>query len=253
MTKEIIYAVNVTLDAYSVLISLIIAGSIFLFKKKDKPVKWFVYTNIAAVLYGISDIIMWISEGTDAKWKLIALPVSSFIFFFVGILVFVCYIGYIISYYRKTSEISNKYFYCCVGLAAVYILCLIISQFMDNGFYYITEQNTYVRGKLFNITIYIEVCMYVEAILLIFKFHKNVQSFENIGFASFIFVPFICHIIQLANFGIALTSVGLAISFFIIYLNLNHKMQQEIEEAKSKLDEKTEETEDSEETENYSD
>ena len=103
MTKDIIYAVNVTLDAYSVLISIIIAGSIFMFKNKDKPVLWFAYTNITAVIYGISDIFMWISEGTDAKWKLIALPVSSFLFFFTGILVFVCYIGYIINYYRKTS------------------------------------------------------------------------------------------------------------------------------------------------------
>ncbi len=242
MTKDIIYAVNVTLDAYSVLISIIIAGSIFMFKNKDKPVLWFAYTNITAVIYGISDIIMWISEGTDAKWKLIALPVSSFLFFFTGILVFVCYIGYIINYYKKTSQISNKYFYLCLGLASLYIICLIITQFINNGFYYITEQNTYVRGKFFNITIYIEACLYIEAILVIFKFHKNVQSFENLGFASFIFVPFICHIIQLANFGIALTSVGLAVSFFIIYLNLNHKMQQEIEQTKNKLDDKTEET-----------
>ena len=49
MTKEIVNAINITLDAYSIIVSLIIAGSIFLFKKVDKSAKWFAYTNIAAI------------------------------------------------------------------------------------------------------------------------------------------------------------------------------------------------------------
>ena len=80
MTREIINAANIALDAYSVIVSIIIAASIYLFKKVDKSAKWFAYTNIVAIIYGIADIFMWISEGTDAKWKLLALPLSSFIF-----------------------------------------------------------------------------------------------------------------------------------------------------------------------------
>ena len=92
MTKEIINAINVTLDGYSVLISLIIVCSIGLYKNVEKNVKWFGLTNVAAIVYGISDIFMWISEGTNAGWKFVALPLSSFIFFLSGIFVFVFYI-----------------------------------------------------------------------------------------------------------------------------------------------------------------
>ena len=232
MTKDILYTINVSLDAYSVMISLIIAGSIILYKNVEKYVKWFAITNLAAVLYGISDIFMWISEGTDASWKLVALPVSSFIFFLSGIMLFFFYIGYIINYYREIGEIKNSYMYFCIAMVIIYVIFLIITPITNNGYYIISEENTYSRGKLFNITVIIEAFIYIEALLLILKYHKNVQNFENLGFASFIFVPFICQIVQIMNFGIALNSVGLSISFFIIFLNLNHKMQKEYEQAK---------------------
>ena len=118
-----------------------------------------------------------------------------------------------------------------MAIIVVYVIFLIITPITNNGFYHISAENTYSRGKFFNVTIGCEALLYIEAILLIFKYHKNVKNFENIGFASFIFVPFICQIIQIANYGIALNSVGLSISFFIIYLNLNHKLQQEYDTA----------------------
>ena len=236
MTKEIIYAVNVALDAYSVIISLIIAGAIFLFKKVDKSAKWFAYTNIVAILYGIADIFMWISEGTDARWKLIALPLSSFLFFFFGIIIFYCYIQYIINYYRRTSEVGKSYNIFCVIMVLIYLVFLVITLFTD-CIYKITPDNIYHRGRFFISTVIVEVFLYSEAVFLILKYHKNVHNFENIGFASFIFVPFIFHIIQLANFGISLTCIGLAIPFIIIFINLNQKMMLDAEEQKSKFDE----------------
>lgn len=236
MTKEIIYAVNVALDAYSVIISIIIAGSIFLFKKVDKSAKWFAYTNIVAVLYGIADIFMWISEGTDARWKLIALPLSSFLFFLFGIIIFFCYIQYIINYYRRTCELGRSYHIFCVIMVLVYLVFLITTLFTE-CIYTITPENTYLRGHGFLSTVVVEVFLYAEAVFLILKYHKNVQNFENIGFASFIFVPFVFHIIQLANFGISLTCIGLAISFIIIFINLNQKMMLDAENEKSKFNE----------------
>ncbi len=236
MTKEIIYAVNVALDAYSVIISLIIAGAIFLFKKVDKSAKWFAYTNIVAILYGIADIFMWISEGTDAKWKLVALPVSSFIFFLFGILIFFCYIQYILIYYRQTSEIGTSYHIFCAILVIIYLIFLVITLFTD-CIYTISPENTYSRGRLFLSTVIIEIFLYCEALFLILKYHKNISNFESLGFASFIFVPFICHIVQLANFGVALTSFGLSISFLIIFINLNQKIILDVQSEKSAINE----------------
>lgn len=237
MTKEIIYAINVSLDVYSVIISVIIAGSIFIFRKIEKSAKWFALTNIAAILYTVSDIVMWISEGTDAPWKLVALPLSSFFFYFFGITIFFFYIGYIVFYYNTTIQVSKKYLFVCAGFMAVYYVLLFLTPFF--GCYYtITPDNVYHRGKLFEVTVVIEIILYLEALLLIIKYHRNAMGFENAGFASFIFIPFITHIIQLANYGIALSSFGLSISFLIIFINLNQKMQHTLEVAKNDFNQK---------------
>ena len=86
MSREILNAINVSLDGYSVLISLIIVISLLALKKIDSSAKWFALTNIAAIVYGISDLIMWVSEGTEVAWKLVVLPVSTFVFYASGIL-----------------------------------------------------------------------------------------------------------------------------------------------------------------------
>ena len=108
MSREILNAINVSLDGYSVLISLIIVISLFSLKKIDSSAKWFALTNIAALLYGGSDIFTWISEGTDATWKLFALPVATFIFYLSGCLLFLFYLRYIIVYYYSRSLREHK-------------------------------------------------------------------------------------------------------------------------------------------------
>ena len=152
MDKAVLYAINVSLDAYSVIISIIIASSIAMYKNIEKHVKWFAYTNIVAVLYGVSDIFMWISEGTEAKWKLIALPVSSFIYFLTGIFLFIFYIKYIIEYISNIKKLSKVYWYICILCAAIYLVFLVLTPFY-NYIYEILPENVYKRGRLFNVTV----------------------------------------------------------------------------------------------------
>ncbi len=234
MDKAVLYAINVCLDAYSVLISIIIASSIAMYKNIEKPVKWFAYTNIVAVIYGISDIFMWISEGTDASWKLIALPVSSFIFFLSGIFLFVFYLKYIIEYINNLQKLSKIYWYICLIFAFIYIVFLVLTPAFD-FIYEILPGNVYKRGKFFNSTVIVEIFLYCEALFLILKYHKNLSNAENIGFASFIFIPFITQIIQIANYGIALNSLGLTISFFIIYINMNQRLKTRLNTTEKQL------------------
>ena len=228
MTKEVINAINISLDAYSILISFIITCSILAYRDIEKHVKWFAFTNIAAIIYSISDIFMWISEGTDAAWKFVALPVSSFIFFLAGILLFMFYIKYIITYYSKITPIHKAYWIICLAASAVYIIMLIVTPFAD-WYYEILPGNIYHRGKLFNGTVAVEILLYCEALYIVIKNHNKLSNAENIGFTSFIFIPLIMQIVQIAHYGLALNSLGLTISFFIIYLNMNQKIKENLE------------------------
>ena len=89
LSKTVVNTANVTIDAYSIIISLLIVIAIFINNKKlDKPSLWFAIANIASIFYNLFDIFMWISEGTDAVWKTIVLPLTSFLFYFFGIFIF---------------------------------------------------------------------------------------------------------------------------------------------------------------------
>lgn len=234
MTRDILNAINVSLDGYSVLISLIIIMSIFSLKKVEASAKWFAYTNIAAIVYGLSDLVMWVSEGTDAVWKLIVLPVSSFLFYFSGIFIFLFYIRYVIEYYNSYKPLSKRWWYFCVAMVSIYNIFTIITPFTD-FFYTITPDNVYQRGKFFPVSVGMELILYFETLLLVLKHHKKLSNTENIGFASFIFCPFIAQIIQIANYGIALNSLGLTVSFFIIYINMNLRLKTKLNKTEKQL------------------
>ena len=234
MSREILNAINVSLDGYSVLISLIIVISLFSLKKIDSSAKWFAITNIAAIVYGLTDLIMWVSEGTEVAWKLIVLPLSTFLFYASGILLFLFYLRYVFDYYSHFEKISNKWWYFCLGMVGLYLIFTCISPF--TGFLYIIdENNVYHRGKVFIASVTIELILYLEALFLVLKFHRKISNAENIGFASFIFCPFICQIIQIANYGIALNSLGLTVSFFIIYINMHHRLRTRIKQSQEEL------------------
>ena len=234
MNRDILNAINVTLDGYSILISLIIVISIFSIKQIEKSAKWFAFTNIAAMLYGLTDLIMWVSEGTDAAWKLVVLPVSSFLFYLSGILIFLFYIRYIIEYYNGYEKLSNKWWIFCVAMIIVYEIFTCLCPFI-NIYYYISPDNVYHRGNLFIISVAIEAILYLEALFVVLKHHKKLSNAENIGFASFIFCPFIAQIIQIANYGIALNNLGLTISFFIIYINMNQRLKTKLNTTEEQL------------------
>ena len=234
MSRELLNAINVTLDGYSILISLIIAISIFSIKKVEKSAKWFALTNIASIAYSVTDLVMWISEGTDAAWKLVVLPLSSFLFYFTGIFIFLFYIRYIIEYYNSLEKVHKGWWYFCVALCVLFNIFVCLTPFF--GIYYtITPENTYQRANLFTISVVIEVILYMEALLLVVKHHKKMSNAENIGFASFIFCPFITQIVQIANYGIALNSLGLTISFFIIYINMNQRLKTKLNTTEKQL------------------
>ena len=234
MTRALLNAINVTLDGYSILISLIIAISIFSMKKIEPSAKWFAFTNLASVAYSLTDIFMWISEGTDAAWKLVVLPLSSFLFYFTGIFIFLFYIRYIIEYYKSIDTFHKAWWYFCVALCVLFNIFTCLTPFLDI-YYTITPENTYQRANLFVVSVAIEVVLYVEALLLVIRHHKKMSNAENIGFASFIFCPFITQIVQIANYGIALNSLGLTVSFLIIYINMNQRLKTKLNTTEKQL------------------
>lgn len=236
MNLSMLNGVNVALDAYSIAICLIIIVSIFSRKNKrnEKPAVWFAITCIVNVLFSLTDIFTWISEGTDAAWKLIALPLSSFLYYFFGLLIFIVYLKYINSYYSQFRKISKLYFILSVIASVIYLTLLILTN-KFGLFYEILPGNIYKRGRIFIVTVLIQVFFYIEILTLVLKNMKYIPGHQTIAFCTFVFIPVFAWLIQLFNYGIALNVVGVTLSFFIIFINLNHRLEENLDKTNNEL------------------
>lgn len=236
MNLSLLNGVNVTLDFYSIVVSIIIVASILIRKNKrrEKPAFWFAITCIINALLSASDIFTWISEGTDAAWKLIALPLSSFLYYLFGLFIFLAYIKYINSYYSQFSKLSKFYFFATAFVSLIYLVLLFITP-KFGCFYEILTGNIYNRGNLFIVSVLIQAFFYIEILIMVIKNMKYVPGHQTLAFCTFVFIPIFTWIIQLFNYGISLNGVGITLSFFIIFINLNQRLEENLDKTNEEL------------------
>lgn len=243
MTREILTSVNIALDIYSTVICFIILYIISLKRNKfDVIDSWFRLTIVMAVGMCVTDIFTWVAEGNDAMWKLTALPLSNFLYFVFGIFIFLFYIRYSIQYYKAVTQVHKGFWYFCEAVCAVYLLFALLTP--DFGFYYtISEENHYIRGAFFWLAIALQAVLYVELIIIVIKYHSKVPGKESLGFLAFVIIPLITELIQVFNFGIALNCTGITISFLIVFLNHNKRLQITLRMNEAELKKRSDELE----------
>lgn len=238
--------VNFTLDIYCTIICAIMLIPLLINRKlnttDDK--QWLLYMIVTCIVLSLSDGINWISEGTDSFWKIIALPVSNYLFYLSGIFAFYYYIKYLLAYFKYESKLKSVCKKICTGLTLFYLICLILTFVSDyiapdhifgqTIFFTIGKDNVYRRGDLFFISILIKAVLYIESFVLITIF---VRKFEKhlVGFYSFIFIPLVAEAIQITHYGIGLTSTGLTLSFFIIFLTSNRQLVENLDDSTKEL------------------
>lgn len=238
MLLDCYHSINVTLDIYSIVICSIIIISIIWRKNHiDLPAKWFGITCFINILFTITDIFTWIAEGNDQLWKITVLPISDFLYYCFGFFVFLCYIKYILSYYSKFTQISKGYSYANLFLSIIYFAILIINLKIEL-FYRITDENIYIRGRYYWISVLLNIIFYVEILIIVLKNMKKVAGHQTIAFCSFIFIPFITFVIQVFNYGISLNNVGITLSFFIIFINLIQRLEENLDKTNDELKQK---------------
>lgn len=241
MDTRLLYIINETLDFSSIAISTIILISFFLRKKDmDTPSKYFALSNGTSILFAMSDFAMCYFDIHQSKYSLYYLMASSFALYFFGIFLFLFFIGYEISYYNridKVEKVDKKYWILAALLVLLYLILLCVTP-ITGFFYTFTEEQHYIRGKFYLVSILIQIVLYAEALFLVLKYHKRVSKHQNLAFASFIFIPFIGQVIQTFNYGVTLNSFCVMLSFMIIYINIIQELEERIEKQNVDISEK---------------
>lgn len=229
-------SINLSLDLYSIGVCIIIIASILHRKHGhvDKPSKWFAITCCLDIIFSIADMFCWLSEGNDAQWKIIVLPIANFCYYVFGQAIFVTYLYYLISYYSNYSKINNLYG--IIGQVSISVLAFLLILTPKFGLLYtVSPTNNYVRGPFFWVCTFVDILFYIEMTIMVIQNRKKVPGHQTFAFSSFIFIPIFFWIIQLFNYGIALNNVGITFSFFILFINLNQRLEEKLDHSTNEL------------------
>ena len=235
-------AVNVTLDAYNILIGIILFISIkFRSSAPSNVRRWFKYMVVVNALMAASDIFTLLFEGSDNPANFIILPISMFLFYGLAFAVFITS-GIEIMYFVDKQKYRQIYLTIIIVATIIYYIMLILTPFTEL-LYKIDENNIYTRGDQFVLSLMLEVLLYIDLIIyiLVNKKELNRKDFKTI--IMFILFPQIMQIIQLAFYGISLINTGYTIAFLIMFIESNRNLEENLNLADDKIDKKNAELE----------
>ncbi len=229
------HSVNIALDSYNILIGLILLFSIYSNHFiQNKLRKFFNIMVLVNILMSTADIFTMIYEGSARPINYIILPISMFVFYSCSCLVIV--ISGIEFILLVNQNKFRKGFYTIIGIVtAAYFVMLGITPFTDL-LYSIDENNIYSRGKSFYLAFIIQVIMYLDLIVYIVINRKTLKKGHYIIIGSFVFLPQIAQIIQIAYYGISLINVGYSLTFILMFLHSNRNVEHSLENIEYELD-----------------
>ena len=118
-------AANVTLDAYNILVGIILFISmVFRYSVSNNVKKWFKNMVLVNVLMAATDIFTLLFEGPDNPINFIILPVSMFLFYGLAFAVFITS-GIEIMYFVDKPKFRKKYLRMLMIATCVFAVMLI--------------------------------------------------------------------------------------------------------------------------------
>ena len=139
-------AINITLDVFSVIITIIIGIYLVSRKNDTKENKCFLWVCVFNLLFIIGDLSDWCCNGLARPWYPIALKAGQILYYSVMAPFIYMMMKYVTLYISRCGKVSEIYMRITVFLAGLHLLGSVLTPF--TGLYYvISDENIYYRGR----------------------------------------------------------------------------------------------------------
>lgn len=229
--------VNVTLNAYSILVGLILFISICSRRiLNDKYKSWFKIMVLANMLVAASDIVTLIFDGPANPINFKILPFAMFVFYLMSYLTVIS-VGVEIIYFINQEKFRKAFIIILISVSALYLSLLTLTP-VTGFFYTIDENNVYSRGPYFFTAIIIQAIIYINLLFYLILNRKAISSIKIAVILTFMLFPQIMQIIQIAFYGVSLITTGYTVAFLAMFIQSNRALELNLDYASSELDEK---------------
>lgn len=227
--------VNIALEIYSIVISIIIALYLhFKSSTKSKSDQWFCAMLIANSVMMLGDLSDWILNGYNTEWAYWVFWIGMVLFYVSSAPLLYAFTGYIREYICQKTTVPNIFMRTTAALALLQIILTLLS--IPTGLYFtITSETVYVRGEGFLLSQLIPFAIYGIDLLMIILYRKSLRRKEVFYFCFYIFMPVIGEVLQILFYGIATVNVMAAIAMVIIYINIQSEQALRLEKQEKHL------------------
>lgn len=232
--------VNIALDIYSIILGIILIISTFLRRYNiDKPQSWMKWMVLTNIILAATHICRLLSEGKTDPVSKIVFPLSIFILY---IAVYAIIITTIIEFilFINQKRCAKFLIYWIVVSTVIYLVFLILSPFCGT-YYVIHDDNTFTHGPFITVPYVLQVLHYILLIVYLAANKKSLKGSSVAAIITFILFPQLAQFIQFYNPGLYLVSTGYSVTFLVMFIFENYRLEESLDYTEVELDEKSNE------------
>jgi two-component system LytT family sensor kinase len=213
-------AVNLALEIFGTLLSLIILLCLFMYEnRKEKLNRLFIQVLLFSTLSLVSDSVALFFKGRMDPLSIFLVRAGNCLLFVSNYILLIAFGNYLIAYIAKKTYVPSILRKIIVSIGVTAIGLVILSQF-NNMYYLIDDANMYQRQPLFWLSqVWGIVAMIIDA-GIIFYYRKHLTNREILFFAAYIVFPVVAMIIQIQIYGLALLPVATVLAVLSMYVGL---------------------------------
>ena len=229
--------VNIALNIYNIFLGIILIISIALRRntitKQQNWIKWMVISNIILAVAHTCYLLFRTKTGTVYY---IICSIAIFIMYLAVFAIIDITIIFIVLYlnqncFKKALTIS------LLAITIVFSFFLILTPF-TGAYYVLHADNSKEYGPLIFIPYSLQALIYILMIIYLISNRKTLKAQRVATILSFVLFPQIAQIIQLTQHGLYLITTGYSITFLIMVIFENHRLETSLDYTEVELDEK---------------
>ena len=229
--------VNIALDIYNIFLGIILIISIIIRRysatRQQIWIKWLVISNIilaaSHVCYLIFKSKIGITNHIISSIAIFIMYSAVFAIIDITVIVFVVYLNQ--KRFKKTLTIS------LLVITIIYSLFLIATPF-TGAYYVLNENNSIDYGPFIFVPYSLQGIIYFLLIIYVLANRKSLNIRRLIVVISFVLFPQLSQIIQLINRDLYIITTGYSITFLVMVIFENYRLEADLDYTEVELDEK---------------
>ena len=239
MLESNINHINITLDIYSIFISLLLFFYLSDKDLKNKENNSFLAICFFNIVFILGDLTDWCCNGLAKNWYPTALQIGQFVYYITIIPFIYSLLRYVYYYLSKYKKLPILYLRIAAVISIIHFAGSILTLFAGAkwGYYGISEENIYTRGNLAFVSCILPFYTYLITPVMTFQCRKFLKKSTICALLSYAWMPFIGNIIQICFRGINTLVPSLTLSLLFIFINVQSDSEMQLEKNKQALTE----------------